>query len=148
MNQSNGWIELSQLSFDDVSSEPLHGVRFRVLPSPNDLPQAFRYFEDLKLNEKAVDFSYLVDEPTVAGRFAKGAKLLYGRRTKRVHRIALRIVLHEGVDAFKRRLQDALLSLSRVFPRSTNDENVRAVLRAISLHLPAAVDTWQQVTES
>ena len=144
MTESNGWVVLSPLSFDDVASEQLHGVRFKVLPSPNDLPQAIRYREDVRAAERVVEFLYLVDEPLSSGQFAEGAKIAFGRRTKRIYRIALNAIAKEGVDAFRRRVNSALQSLTRVLVQVHDKENMRAVSRAVSTHLSRAIDVWNE----
>jgi hypothetical protein len=134
MTTSDDWVPLSVLTLADPGTTDLHGVKFKTLPSPNDVPIGMRFSGGLHVSRRRVEFQYAAPERTIQGTFRDGAQVEFGRTTGRIYSIDVGTQSNEGIDALRRRLLSAIQSFEQVRYKGKRQSSENATLVRRVLH--------------
>jgi hypothetical protein len=82
------WLKFRVPRSEEPSEFWIRGVKANVLPSPHDIPELFRTYADLRLNELIIEFKYIDEEP-LQQTSSDDLRLWLGRNSHRLYRIGI-----------------------------------------------------------
>ena len=131
------WIEVDPVDLADTRTRNVNGVRITFMPSPYDLPDAFRGYYDKALNCFVIEFQYLADEKTENEEHGPYVTLRVGKNSGRVY--GIEVDVNAAKAQWVELIQKALHERSQEARKPQRPANYEATRKLIKERVPELV---------
>lgn len=130
------WIEVDPEGLAEVTDKRgSNGIRIMFMPSPYDLPEAFRGFYDSAIDRFAIEFKYLGQERTENELHGEHVTLRLGKNSGRVY--GIEIDVNAAQADWVELIQKALTERSKENRKPRRLVNYEATKRLVRARVPA-----------